>query len=70
MWDDYSNMVTIPHCSFGITCGSWIAAKKMIQDQQLIQFLVGLNDDHKVIRGSILMTKPLPTRDQVYQLII
>jgi len=42
----------------------------MIQDQQLMQFLVGLNDDYKTIRGSILMMKPFPSIDQVYQLII
>lgn len=41
----------------------------MIQDQQLMQFLVGLNEDYKVIRGSILMMKPLLNIDQVYSLI-
>jgi len=35
-----------------------------------MQFLVGLNDDYKTIWGSILMLKPLPNIDQVYQLII
>ena len=70
MWDDYNTMVTIPHCNCGLTCASLIAATKLIQDQQLMQFLVGLNDDNKVIRGSILMMKPLPNIDQVYQLII
>jgi len=34
-----------------------------------MQFLVGLNDDYKVTRGSILMMKPLPSIDQVYQLV-
>jgi len=70
MWDDYNNMVTIPHCNCGITCASLIKAQKMIQDQQLMQFLVGLNDDYKAIRGNILMMKPWPSIDQVYQLIV
>jgi len=35
-----------------------------------MQFLVGLNDEYKVIKGSILMMKPLPSIDQVYQLVI
>ena len=34
-----------------------------------MQFLVGLNEDYKIIRGSILMMKPLPNIDQVYSLI-
>ena len=35
-----------------------------------MQFLVGLNEDYKIIRGSILMMKPLPNIDQVYSLIL
>jgi len=34
-----------------------------------VQFLVSLNEDYKIIRGSILMTKPLPNIDQVYSLV-
>jgi len=68
-WDDYNSMIRIPLCNCGIECASFKAAHKLIQDQQLIQFLVGLNDDYKVIRGSILMMKPLPNIDQVYSLI-
>jgi len=37
-----------------------MAAHKLIQDQQLLQFLVGLNEDYKIARGSTLMMKPLP----------
>ena len=70
MWDDYNSMITIPHCNCGLTCASLIVATKMIQDKQLMQFLVGLNDEYRVIRGSILMMKPLPSIDQVYQLIV
>jgi len=59
MWDEYNSMITIPHCGCGLSCASLLAATKMIQDQQLMQFLVGLNDDYKIIRGSILMMTPL-----------
>ena len=31
---------------------------------------MGLNDDYKVLKGSILMMKHFPTIDQVHQLII
>ena len=69
LWDDYNSMISIPHCNCCLDCASLNAATKMIKDQQLMQFLVGLNDDYKVIRGGILMMKPLPSIDQVYQLI-
>jgi len=35
-----------------------------------MQFLVGLNEEYKTIRDSILMMKPLPNIDQVYSLIL
>ncbi|KAJ8421749.1 hypothetical protein Cgig2_003527 [Carnegiea gigantea] len=45
--DDYNRMMSIPHGNCGITCASLITANKMIQDQQFMQFLVGLNVDYK-----------------------
>jgi len=45
MWDDYNSMISIPHYNCGVTCVNLIAANKMVQDQQLMQFLVGLNED-------------------------
>ena len=49
LWDDYNSIITIPHCNYGVECASLKAAYKLIQDQQLLQFLVGLNDDHKMV---------------------
>lgn len=42
----------------------------MNEDQQLIQFLTGLNEVFSAIRGNILMMKPLPTTAQAYSLIL
>jgi len=63
IWNDNNSMIVIPHCNCGLTCPTFITATKMINDQQLMQFLVGLIDDYKVIRGSILMMKPLTRID-------
>jgi len=54
-------MITIP--KYGAECASLKAAYKLVHNQQLLQFLVGLNDDYKIARGSILMMKPLPDID-------
>ena len=43
LWDDYNRMITILQCSCGAECATLIVAYKLIQDQQLIQFLVSLN---------------------------
>ena len=70
LWDDYNGLISTPHCNCGVKCASLIAAYKLVRDKQLIQFLVGLNDDDKIARGGILMMKPLPNIDQVYNIIL
>ncbi|KAH0730463.1 hypothetical protein KY289_001651 [Solanum tuberosum] len=42
----------------------------MNEDQQLIQFLMGLNENFGGIRGNILMMKPLPTTAQAYSIVL
>jgi len=70
LWDDCNGFISIPHCNCGVECASLIAAYKLIRDQQLLQFLVDLNDDYKIARDSIFMMKPLPDIDQIYNLIL
>jgi len=70
LWDDYNGLISIPHCSCRVECASLIAAYKLIRDQQLIQFFIGLNDDYTIARGSILMMKPLADIDQVDNIIL
>ncbi|VFQ93811.1 unnamed protein product [Cuscuta campestris] len=65
LWDTYMTMVTLPHCRCD-TAGSY---SKLLQDQHLMQFLMGLNDSFKTARGNILMMKPLPNLNQAYKLI-
>lgn len=66
MWDKYSIIVSIPCC----TCQSGPAMSKLLQDQKLMQFLMGLNDDYKVVRGNVLMMTPLPSVSQSYSIVL
>jgi len=43
---------------------------KREQNQKLLQFLMGLNDDYNAIRDNILMMTPLPSISQVYSMLI
>ena len=52
------------------SCASATAINKVLEDQRLIQLLMGLNESYKIIRGQILMIKPLPTISTVYSHII
>jgi len=51
-------------------CDSLKTIHKMIDNQQLMQFLVGLNDVYKTVRGNLLMMRPLPSRSKAYNVIL
>ncbi|XP_023730366.1 uncharacterized protein LOC111878081 [Lactuca sativa] len=66
LWDELNSLSSIPTC----TCGSAQQVQGNQQNQKLIKFLIGLNGEYGVVRGSILMMKPLPTVAQDYALLI
>jgi len=70
LWDEYSAITIIPHCSCGLECASLKAVLKLIESQQLMQFLIGLNDVYKTVRGNLIMMRPLPSLSQAYNVIL
>jgi len=66
LWDELDDLDEIPMC----TCNSAEKMLKREQNQKLLQFLMGLNDDYNSVRGNILMMSPLPTISQVYSMLI
>ena len=66
LWDELDDLDEIPSCS----CSSAEKILKREQNQKLLQFLMGLNDDYNAIRGNILMMSPLPSISQVYSMLI
>ena len=70
LWDEYGAITTIPHCSCGLECASLKAVHKLIESQQLMQFLIGLNDVYKTVRGNLIMMRPLPSLSQAYNVIL
>lgn len=61
LWDQLDDVDPLPfcHCS---NCTCLIAQRllKSQQDKRLVQFLMKLNDNFEVVRGSILLMQPLP----------
>ncbi|XP_023730874.1 uncharacterized protein LOC111878586 [Lactuca sativa] len=64
--DELRMIQEVPTC----TCSFAAILKKFMEDQCLIQLLMGLNDSYKSIRGQILMMSPLPTISTVYSILI
>jgi len=71
IWVEFAAVDDIPRCTCGkCECGVHTALVKYTQEQNMIHFLVGLNDSYTSVRDSLLMMSPLPCLGQTYSLLI
>ncbi|KAL3513889.1 hypothetical protein ACH5RR_026606 [Cinchona calisaya] len=64
LWDELENYRD-PY-----TCDHAKAHQEQLQEDRLMQFLMGLNESYKGVRSNILMMTPLPNVRQAYSLVI
>ena len=71
LWDKSSAMSNIPKCTCA-KCECEINKRllKYVEEQRLIQFLMGLNGSYTAVRGNILMMSPFPAMSQAYSLLV
>ncbi|XP_019235092.1 PREDICTED: uncharacterized protein LOC109215474 [Nicotiana attenuata] len=62
LWDELNSSYVGPVCSSG-------ALPKFIEDQQLFQFLNGLNESYSTVKSAIMMMNPLPPISKAYSLL-
>ncbi|KAL0445219.1 UNVERIFIED_CONTAM: hypothetical protein Slati_2244600 [Sesamum latifolium] len=62
----------MPECTCGCacTCDLVKAIAALVEQRQLIQFLMGLNDEYNNVRSQIVVTKPLPSVKRAYSMIL
>ncbi|XP_054804216.1 uncharacterized protein LOC129307314 [Prosopis cineraria] len=65
IWEEYSVVALLPSC----TCTSSIDYAKIVQQQRLFQFLMGLNSSYQSVRSQMLLMNPLPTVNQAYSMV-
>ncbi|KAK9669667.1 hypothetical protein RND81_13G147000 [Saponaria officinalis] len=70
IWDEIDAMGMNPKCSCTCTCGATEKQTQFHDNQRVIQFMTGLNEDYSVMRGAILMQSPLPKLSIVYSNLI
>ncbi|XP_019244321.1 PREDICTED: uncharacterized protein LOC109224189 [Nicotiana attenuata] len=70
LWDELDALNVIITCSCVCSCDGKAKLTKSLEDQRLIQFLMGLNDVYAQARGNILMMSPLPRMDIAYSLLL
>ncbi|KAK4386641.1 hypothetical protein Sango_2534700 [Sesamum angolense] len=57
-------------CGCACTCDLAKATATFVEQRQLIQFLMGLNDEYDNVRSQILVTEPLPSVNRAYSMIL
>lgn len=66
LWDELSNYKSIPACSCGVV---W-TLNSYIQQERILQFLVGLNESFAPAHAHILLMEPLPSLNKVFSLVL
>lgn len=70
LWDELDSLDLLSSCSCVCTCEGKGKLIKSLEDQRLVQFLMGLNDTYTQARGTILMINPLPSINSAYALVL
>jgi hypothetical protein len=72
LWEELASHRPIPNCSCVHTCrcAASRVAKTHRNEDQIMQFLTGLNDQFAVVRTQVLLLDPLPSLNKVYSLVV
>lgn len=70
LWGDEESLNEDNLCSLGLNCKSTRSMEIRKLRSRIMQFLLGLNEIHSQVQTQILSTKPLPTIDEAYALIL
>nr|XP_009771468.1 PREDICTED: uncharacterized protein LOC104221994 [Nicotiana sylvestris] len=70
LWDELDSLICDVKCVCACVCSGKQKLEKSLEDERLIQFLMGLNDVYGQARGNILMMNPLPSLDLAYSLVL
>ncbi|KAL0446094.1 UNVERIFIED_CONTAM: Retrovirus-related Pol polyprotein from transposon RE1 [Sesamum latifolium] len=70
-WDELICLKPPAMCSYGqCICNSNTAKQEEIEEDHLMQFLMGLSEPYDNIRSQILVLDPLPSVDKAYSMIL
>ncbi|KAK2427099.1 hypothetical protein QL285_025700 [Trifolium repens] len=72
LWEELNSHRPMPHCTclHQCRCEAMRAARNYRTEDQIIQFLSGLNENFSVVRTQVLLMDPLPTINKVYSLVV
>ncbi|KAG7533570.1 Transcription factor MADS-box [Arabidopsis thaliana x Arabidopsis arenosa] len=70
LWEEYKNYVELPLCTCGrCECNAATLWEQMQQRSRVTKFLMGLNEAFEATRRHILMLKPIPSIEDVFNMV-
>jgi len=70
LWEEYKNYIELPLCTCGrCECNASALWEKMQQRSRVTKFLMGLNEAYEATQRHILMLKPIPTIEDVFNMV-
>jgi len=71
IWSELEGCTKIPHYAYGnCECGVLNKIAKMIEEERMHQFLMGLDDESfSTIRSQVLARNPLPSLDTIFNMV-
>ncbi|KAL2232981.1 UNVERIFIED_CONTAM: hypothetical protein Sindi_1478100 [Sesamum indicum] len=71
LWDELTCITPTPNYTCGnCTCGASKESAKIKENDQLIQFLMGLNEAYDNVRSQILVMDPKPDINKAYSMVL
>ena len=72
LWEELNSHRPMPMCTcpHPCQCESMRSARNFRLEDQVIQFLTGLNDTFGVVKTQVLLMDPLPSIHKVYSLVV
>ncbi|XP_019240490.1 PREDICTED: uncharacterized protein LOC109220473 [Nicotiana attenuata] len=70
LWDELDSLNCDVRFVCSCVCDGKEKLEKSLEDERLIQFLMGLNDCYGQARGNIFMMNPLPNINHAYTLVL
>lgn len=69
LWE-YQNYVDLPVCTYGkCECNAVFSWENLQQRSHVMKFLMGLNEAYEATRRHILMLKPIPAIEEVFNMV-
>ena len=66
LWNELDGYVKILAC----TCGAVAIIAKLLEEDKVYQFLMGLDDEpYSIVRSQMLAVDPLPSMDKIYNML-